>query len=129
MATSEAIPDGGDEDDRPSRDATWESVGRELLMNEMGDCRFDLEDAFHAVEETLRAGDDVTEEHVRALRSALNEAQERVEEQLAPAAGVGSWGDPKPRIPMGVLWEMTSHPKAEGVDPRDYVDDEEDADE
>jgi len=122
----ETIPDGGDEEDRA---ATWEKIGRELLRSELTDRRFELEDAFYDVEEALENGDELTHEHVYALRVALNKAQERVENELAPAAGVEPWGNPPPRIPMGVLWKLTDHPKAEGVDPREYVEDLEDDDE
>lgn len=125
----ETIPDGGDEEEDHDRAATWETVGRELLTSELTERRFELEEAFHDVEEALRNGDELTHEHVHALRVALNKARERVENQLAPAAGVEPWGSPPPRIPMGVLWELTDHPKAEGIDPREYVDDLEEDDE
>jgi len=74
---------------------------------------------------------DLRPEHVYAMRRVLNRARERVENEVAPVAGVEPWGDPPPRIPMGVLWELTDHPKAEGVDPWEYVDEDdvEDTDE
>lgn len=126
----EARPDGGegdDPDDAPEWAVTWERVGRDLLTRELTERRFDLEEAFYDVEDALRDGEEVTPDHVHALRVALNRARERVENELAPVAGVEPWGDPPPRIPMGVMWELTDHPQAEGVDPREYV--EEDADE
>lgn len=138
----EARPDGGDGDDRddvPEWATTWAEVGRELLRGELAEIRFELEGAFREAEEALygeydgegRYSGDLTPEHVYAMRRALNRARERVENEVAPVAGVEPWGDPPPRIPMGVMWELTSHPKAEGVDPREYVDDVdgEDADE
>lgn len=120
----EVIADGG----ASERDDRWENVGRELLIRELGQRRAELEDAFHDVERALRQGDELTDEQVIALRFALNEGRECVESHLAPVAGVEPWGDPPPRIPMAVLWELTNHPKAEGVDPREYVEDEEEDD-
>jgi hypothetical protein len=120
--------DGGDEDTGQHSDA-WEMVGRELLHNELAQRRIDIEDAFHDAEEALRNGEDLTYEDVHSLRVALNTARERVENELAPAAGVEPWGNPPPRIPMRVLWELTDHPKAEGIDPREYVENLEDDDE
>ena len=31
-------------------------------------------------------------------------------------------------MPMGVMWALTKHPKAGGVDPREYIETREDAD-
>jgi hypothetical protein len=123
----EALPDGGDEEeDAPEWAVTWKKIGRELLRIELTDHRVELRSAFYDAEEALQNGDELTHEHVHALRLALNDARERVENQLAPAAGGEPWGRPSPRIPSGVLWEWTNHPKAEGVDPREYVEDLED---
>jgi len=44
--------------------------------------------------------------------------------ELAPVAGAEPWGNPPPRIPMDVLWQLTEHPRADGVDPREYIDDD-----
>jgi len=114
--------DGG-EADAPEWAVTWERVGRELLRREVTERRIDLEEAFYDVEDCLRDGEEVTPDHVHALREALNRARERVENELAPVAGVEPWGDPPPRIPMGVLREQTGHPKAEGVDSRELGND------
>jgi len=136
----EAVPDGGEDDDRddvPEWAITWAEVGSELLRAELADIRFEFEEAFHEAEEALygeydgegRYSGDLSPEHVYAMRRALNRARERVENEVAPVAGVEPWGDPPPRIPMGVLWELTNHPKAEDVDPREYVEGLEDDDE
>lgn len=103
-----------DDDQEPVPPEVWEQIARELLRSEVSDRRFAVEEAFYEVEEALVHGDDVTPEHVRDLRTVLNEARERVECQLAPAAGLEPWGEPVPRIPMGVLWELSHHPKAGG---------------
>jgi hypothetical protein len=123
------VPDGGDE--RDGRRRVWEAVGRELLCGELSDHRIALEDAFRDAEEglygTYNGGEysgDLTPEHITAMRRALNEARWFLEEVAAPAAGCESWGDPQPDIPAGVLWDWTDHPRADGVDPREYVDDE-----
>ena len=119
------MTDNSEQEDGLEWAVTWAEVGRELLRGEMIDCRFQLEDAFRDIEETLYETDEcsgeVTHEQVRQLRIALNKARHHVENHLAPVAGAEPWGDPAPRVPMGVLWELTDHPKAEGVDPLDYV--------
>ena len=104
------------------REDPWETVGRSLLTRELGNRRAELEDAFYDAAEALRTGEEITREDVLALRVALNKARTRVEEDLAPVAGVEPWGEPVPQVPMGVMWELTQHPKAEGVDPREYVE-------
>ncbi|MDQ2072825.1 hypothetical protein RBH20_09790 [Haloarcula sp. H-GB4] len=113
----------GDEDEGAR---VWEQVGRKLLRDELTNLRLELQESFHDAEMAL-CGDgehpgEITPEHVIALRMALNRARERVEKQVAPVAGVEPWSDPLPQIPRGVMWELTDHPNAEGVDPREYVD-------
>ena len=124
--------DDGEGEDPPEWATTWEELGRELLRGELAEIRFELQEAFHEAEEALygrcdgegRYSGELTAEHVRAFRVALNRARERVENQVAPAAGVEPWGDPPARIPMGVMQELTEHPRADGVDPREYVNDD-----
>mgnify|MGYP006279575373 CR=1 FL=1 len=111
--SSRAENGAGLDDQRPD---VWKEIGRDLLRDELSDCRFALEEACYNAEEALGSGDELTAEHIHALRVALNRARERVERHLAPAAGVEPWGDPAPRIPMGVLWEWSNHPKAGGED-------------
>lgn len=116
----------------PDREGVWEQVGRDLLQREFVDIRHEIEAVFRDAEKAVSGGPhgeggnsgELTPEHITAMRHALNRARERVESVGAPPAGVEPWSDPPPRIPMGVMWELTNHPKAEGVDPRDYVDEE-----
>lgn len=117
-------------DHETGREEMYAQIGRELLHRELAEIRFELEDAFGDAEDALYGEFDgegeysgeITPEHVIALRTALNKARERVENEVAPVAGLDPWGNPPPRIPMGTLWELTNHPQAEGVDPREYVD-------
>jgi len=105
------MTDDSRQEDGPEWAVTWGEVGRELLSGELAECRLEIEGAFREVEDALYGEMDgegeysgeVTPEQVRQLRLALNRARERVENQLAPVAGVKPWGDPPPRIPMGEL--------------------------
>jgi len=116
---------GGNGDSGQDRADVWEQLGRELLRGQLAEKRFDLEDAFNNAEEALYGEqDNLSPEHVITMRRALNRARDRVETMVAPIAGVEPWSDPRPDIPQGILWEMSDHPMAEGVDPRDYVDEE-----
>lgn len=111
------------------REAMYAQIGRELLRGELAEMRFEVEEAFGEAEEALYGEYDgegeysgeITPEHVVALRAALNRARERVENHVAPLAGLDPWGNPPPRIPMDVLWELTDHPQADDVDPREYA--------
>jgi len=101
-----------------TRKEAWATVGPDLLRSDLTECRYEIETALRDIEEELEreaAGDpsQLTPEHVQALRRALNELQDRVENQVAPLAGDEPWGDPPPRIPTGVLWELSGRPKAE----------------
>jgi len=115
---------------RDGRTPRWEDVGRELLRQELKEQQFDLEATFRKAGNTLSGtggGDcsgDLTPEHITAMRRVLNRARLVVEEAAAPAAGCEPWGDDPPKIPAGVLYELTDHPNADGVDPREYLDDE-----
>lgn len=101
----------------------WERAGRQLLAGELGEARCQVSDAVRDLEETLRAGDDVDAGQVREARRALNRAHRALEQYVATTTDdVEPWERP-PDIPMCRLWELTNHPKAEGVDPRAYVDD------
>jgi hypothetical protein len=92
----------------------------------MQERRFGIEEALREVEGALsdkpQDPSEVTPEQVRQLRRELNRALHHVENHLAAAVGVEPWEEP-PRIPMSKLFELTEHPRAEGVDPLDYVDD------
>lgn len=111
----------------------WAEIGRQLLRSELAEARAGVEDAFHRIEESLygdydgegQYSGDLTEEDLRELRQALNHARRQVEERVAPVAGGEPWGSNVPQIPMGVLWELTDHPRAPGVDPQEYVEVEE----
>ena len=103
----------------------WERVGRKAAAQELEGARYDVKDSLHALTvETMFRGDDPSREQVVAARRALNDARRILEEFIAPAAGAESWGDPVPEVPMGVLWDMTDHPRAEDVDPREYLEEE-----
>jgi len=119
-------PEDADENSSngPGREAVWEQVGRDLLLIEFIDIRQEVEAVFRDAEEAICNEGELTPEHITAMRFALNRARERVENVSAPVAGVEPWGHPQPNIPNGVLWEMTDHPRADDVDPRDYVDEE-----
>jgi hypothetical protein len=105
------MTDDSRQEDGPEWAVTWAEVGRELLSAELAECRGEVKDAFRDVEDALYGKMDsegeysgeVTPEQVRQLRLALNRARGRVENRLAPVAGVEPWGDPPPRIPMGEL--------------------------
>jgi len=120
-------------DDAPEYAVTWEEIGRELLHNELAEIRFELEGAFQEAEEALcgehasggRCSGDLTHDHVHTLRAALNRAREHVENHAAPVAGAKPWGNPPPRLLIGVMQELTDHPQAEGVDAREYIGEEE----
>jgi len=125
-------PEDADEnsDNREDREAMWEQLGRELLYGELAEIRYEIEEVFRDAEDAINRGgqddgsDDLTPEHITALRRALNRARDCVENEVAPVAGVDPWSHPLPEIPNGVLWEMSDHPMADDVDPRDYVDEE-----
>jgi len=122
---SSAARTDGAGDDVDERGDLWARVGREAVGNQLNGARHDVEAVMHDIAvETLFAADDPSPEQVRKARQALNEARWILEEFVAPAAGVESWGDPPMRVPMGVLWDLTNHPKADGVDPREYVEEE-----
>jgi hypothetical protein len=108
----------------------WPRVGRELLHGELSDRRFELDAAFRDAEGTLAGHDtgtpyagDLDADDVRALRQALNRARRVVETYAVRVVdGVEPWGDPRPQMPYDVLYEMSDHPRADGVGPREYVD-------
>ncbi|KOX92138.1 hypothetical protein [Halorubrum tropicale] len=87
-------------------EAGWEAGGRRMLQSRAGMLRSQITDAFYDVEEAARSGEEITEEEVRELRSALNQARIHVEEELAPIAGVESFGGPLPMFPNRALREM-----------------------
>ena len=120
--SSAARTDGGDDGGDEERPDLWERAGRHAAAMKLVDAHHDADDAYYALtEETMLVGEDPSPEQVRTAREALNAARWALEQYAAPAAGVEPWGDPPPRIPMGVLWELTDHPKADGVDPRAYL--------
>lgn len=108
----------------------WGRVGRELLHGELSGRRLELDAAFRDAEGTLAGHDtgtpyagDLDADDVRALRQALNRARRAVETYAARVVDdVEPWGEPRPEIPMAVLWELAEHPRADGVDPWEYVD-------
>lgn len=83
----------------------WERVGRELAARECGRRRADVDDELHALERTLREGDDVEPADVEDARRALNALRRLVEDQLAPLAGVEPWSSSPPDMPYGVARE------------------------
>jgi hypothetical protein len=120
--SSAARTDGGDDGVNEERPDLWDHVGRHAAAMELVDAHHDVGKALgELTEETMLVGEDPSPEQVRTAREALNAARWALGQYAAPAAGVEPWGDPPPRIPMGVLWELTDHPKADGVDPRAYL--------
>jgi len=118
---SSATPTDGVDDDVEAAEL-WERAGRKAAAMQLVGAHHDLDDAFAALtDRTMLVGEDPSPEQVRAARRALNAARWALEAYAAPAAGVDPWGDPPPRIPNGVLWELTDHPKADDVDPREYL--------
>jgi len=119
----------------PETSDVWAEVGRDLLRSELAEARAEVEDTFRRIEDALYGGYDgegkysgeLTEEDLRELREALNRARYCVEQRVAPVAGGKPWGDRLPQIPKGVLWEVTNHPRAPGVDAREYIEIEESA--
>lgn len=66
-----AVPDGGDEDS-PDR---WERVGRELLAERLEIVAMqDVREAFLGAKARLDAGEELTEQDINDLRSALENA-------------------------------------------------------
>lgn len=126
---TDSAPDRDEENQAAETHTTWEEVGRELLQSELVDRRIELGHAFSDAEKTVRNGEDLTPEHIHTIRVALNRAQERVENELAPVAGVEAWSSPPPRIPKGVLQELLSHPKEESLDLCEDLDEQEQGDE
>jgi len=124
---SVARTDGAGNDDVDEDRDLWDRVGRKAAAMQLADAHHDVDEALYTLtEETMLVDEDPSPEQVRAARRALNAARWALEEYAAPAAGIEPWGDPPLRVPMGVLWELTDHPKAEGVDPREYVEEETD---
>jgi hypothetical protein len=117
--------DTGDPDDvQDDRGDLWEQSGRKAAGMQLVGAHHDVEEIlFEVTAETMLVGEDPTADQIREARMALNTARRVLEEFVAPAAGEEPWGEPMPDIPVGVLWEMTDHPRAEGVDPREYLDD------
>lgn len=93
----------------------WETVGRRAVSTQLNEARFDVEGTLRGLAGDLRDGKDIDPSDVREARKALNRAQRILEEQVAPVAGAEVWGEPTPDIPMGRLWEMSNHPRAEGT--------------
>lgn len=117
----------------PATCDVWAEVGRDLLCGELAEARAEVEDTFRRIEDALygdldgegQYSGELTEEDLRELREALNRARHCVENRVAPVAGGEPWGDRLPRIPKGVLWEVTNHPRAPGVDASEYIEIEE----
>jgi hypothetical protein len=136
--TSTLETDGGDPDgtETPTKATLWNEVGCELLQAQLAEHRLTLQDAYREAEQTIygeydgtgKHSGEITPEHVHALRQALNEARRELEQFVAPAAGLEPWGEPRPEMPWSVLYEMSDHPRAHGVDPWEYVDAEPPAD-
>jgi len=104
--------------------ASWERVGREVVAGELSESRAEVEDAFRDIERTLRSGEAVDADQVRDARMELNRAYRVLERYVATTSDdVEPWELP-PDIPTGRLWDLTDHPKAEGVDPREYLPEE-----
>jgi hypothetical protein len=109
-------------DDDAEATELWERAGRKAAAMQLVDAHHDVDEALAALTDaTMLVGEDPSPEQVRTARRALNAARWALEAYAAPAAGVEPWGDPPPRIPTGVLWELTDHPKADDVDPREYL--------
>lgn len=114
---SHATDGGRGPDTNHDVDEALAGVAREAIKNELEGAYADVEDGFHSLAyDTLSRGGDPTPEQVNDLRRAMNEMRYVLEEHVAPVAGVEPWGDATPRIPMGVLRELSHHPKAEEGD-------------
>jgi hypothetical protein len=95
----------------------WEKVARHLAEDQCRDHRAALKDAFRALAETFRTGDEVTPEDVRELRRILNSARRFVEVTVAPTAGCERWGQPVQSMPAGRAQEVYAPMQAfEGKD-------------
>jgi len=103
---------------------SWERVGREVVAGELFESRGGVRDEFHDIETALRSGEEIDADQIRDARMALNRAYRILEHYVATTTdGVEPWELP-PDIPMGRFREPTNHPKADGVDPREYFSEE-----
>jgi len=83
--------------------ATWEQVGRDAVAGELVEARYEVDEAFRELEETLRDSGQVDERQVRDARMALNQARRVLEEHVATTTdGASAWGEPVPDMPYGV---------------------------
>ena len=82
--------------------ATWEHVGRDAVTGELVEARYDVDDVFRDLEETLRDGEQLDERQVRDARMALNQARRVLEEHVATVTDeTTAWGEPVPNMPYG----------------------------
>ena len=95
--------------------AAWERIERKCLAGRIGDRRARVVNAVYEAEEALQDGDCLIAEQMSELCGVA-------ENDLVAVADAEAWEHP-PQMPAGVIWEMTNHPNADGVAPREYVDD------
>lgn len=103
-------------DDTPRR-ACYESVCKRLAVTVTDRRRAELDDELRTIAERLRAGDDVRPGDVERARRRMNELRRLLEDELAPLAGVESWGAPPPQVPVGAIREHYG-----AIRPADEVD-------
>lgn len=89
----------------------WETVARKQLSLRVGDDLAELEDATHELKDALDNGEDITRKDIAAVRRALTQFQQTVEEDLteltdADAYDSSAVGHVPPNAVGGVACEI-----------------------
>jgi hypothetical protein len=92
----------------------WERVGRELAAAAVDETRRELDRALRDLSEALRRGEEITPQHVDAVRDAINHTQHVTEERITPLAGVEAWDRCFDRAPAGAIWKVLGYRPTDG---------------
>lgn len=90
----------GDPEDVDAGDR-WERAGRDAVSQVLDVARDDVNETVWELVDGLYYGEDPSPDQVRRARRDLNALHRAIEELVAPAAGLESWGGQLPDIPYG----------------------------
>ena len=91
-------------------DGEWRSVGGPLASMVLTDHQLRIDEAVHELQEVLRSDEELTAEHIDAVRAAQGELQDIIENHLAEVAtGTKPWEHgPGLYVPYGVVNEAAT---------------------